>query len=51
MRLNITLDDLARGGIHGDAAGAVDCSIGHYGLGVDARQSCGCVGSLYCLFG
>lgn len=38
VSLYVAIDDLARGGIHGDGTGAVDGAIGDNGLAVDAWE-------------
>lgn len=39
--LNITINQLASGSVHGDSAGAVDDTISDNGLGVDTREGLG----------
>lgn len=41
MGLDISVNQLASGSVHGDSAGAVDDTIGDNGLGVDAREGLG----------
>jgi len=39
--LDIAINQLASGSVHGDSAGAVDDAIGNNGLGVDTRKGLG----------
>lgn len=51
MSLHISIDELSCRRVHGHAAGAVDCAICYYGLGVDSWEGFGSFVGLDCAFG